>query len=129
MLPPYGLRGGWGVGGTNINKNMDAERHSNQRRRTKRSKADDSESDGPCSAPDSHGFPIFIIITPTGPKTISELSPVWIQKALQANIGTVTSVRKIRAGHLLVETNNARYSQKLLALTDLAGVPVKAEPH
>jgi len=66
---------------------------------------------------------------PNGQNTISELLPFWIQKALQANIGTVTSVRKIRAGHLLVETNNARYSQKLLALTDLAGVPVKAEPH
>jgi len=52
-----------------------------------------------------------------------------IQKALQANIGTVTSVRKTRAGHLLIETNNAHYSQKLLALTDLAGVSVKAEPH
>ena len=60
---------------------------------TKRSKADDSESDGPCSAPDSHSFPRFIIIMPTGQKTISELSPFWIQKALQANIGTVTVKR------------------------------------
>ena len=125
----YGHRSGWGVGGTNINKNMDAESHSNHRRTAKRSKADDSESDGPCSAPDSHSFSRFIIIMPTDQKTISELSPFWIQKALQANNGTITSLRKTRAGHLFVETNNVRYSQKLLALTDLAGVPVKAEPH
>ena len=53
MLPPYGLRGGWGVGGTNIKKNMDAEPHSKQRRTTKRSKADESESEESSSAPDS----------------------------------------------------------------------------
>jgi len=46
-----------------------------------------------------------------------------------STIGTLTSIRKTRTGHLLVETNKALYSQKLVSLTDLAGVPVKAEPH
>ena len=129
MLPPCGLRGGWGVGGTNIKKNMDAEPHSKQRRTTKRSKADESESEESSSAPELQNFPKFIIIIPTGSKTISDLSPFWIQKALQASIGTLTSVRKTQAGHLLIQTANAHYSRRLLALTDLAGVPVRAEPH
>jgi len=100
--------------------------NSKQRRTTKRCK-DDSESDESFSAPDSQNFPKFIVIIPTGQKTISELSAFWIQKALQANIGTLTSIRKTRAGHLLVETTNAHYSQKLLTVIDLAGLPVRAE--
>ena len=108
---------------------MDAEPHSKQRRTTKRSKADESESEESSSAPELQNFPKFIIIIPTGSKTISDLSPFWIQKALQASIGTLTSVRKTQAGHLLIQTANAHYSRRLLALTDLAGVPVRAEPH
>ena len=38
-------------------------------------------------------------------------------------------VGNTQAGHLLIETANAHYSQRLLALTDLAEVPVRAEPH
>ena len=38
-------------------------------------------------------------------------------------------MRKTQAGHLLIQTANAHYSRRLLALTDLAGVPVRAEPH
>ena len=103
-LCPAGATALWaprwvGVGGTNINKNMDAEPHSKQRRTTKWKKADESESEESSSAPESQNFPKFIIIIPTGPKTISDLSPFWIQKALQASIGTLTSVRKTRAGY------------------------------
>ena len=123
VLPSYEL------GGTNINKNMDADPHSKKRCTTRRSKADESESEECSTTPESQNFPKFIIIIPTGQKTISDLSPFRIQKALQASIGTVTSVRKTQAGHLLIQTANAHYSRKLLALTDLAGVPVRAEPH
>ena len=80
VLPPYGLHGRWGVGWTNINKNMDADPHSKKCRTTKQSKADESESEESSSTPESHNFPKFIIIIRTGPKTISDLSPFWIQK-------------------------------------------------
>ena len=88
------------MGYRSTNKNMDADPHSKQRHTTKRSKADESDTEESSSAPESQNFPKFIIIIPTGPKTISDLSPFWTQKALQASIGTLTSVRKTHAGHL-----------------------------
>jgi len=94
---------GGGSAGRISKKNMDAEPHSKQRRTTKRSKADESESEESSSAPELQNFPKFIIVIPTGSKTISDLSPFWIQKALQASIGTLTSVRKTQAGHLLIQ--------------------------
>ena len=111
----------------NKNTNMDADPHSKQRR-TKRSKADDSESYEPYSAPEPQNFSKFIIIIPTGPKTITDLSPFWIQKAPQASIGTFS----VRDSYICPQNpswSSAHYSRRLLALTDLAGVPVRAEPY
>jgi len=62
-------------------------------------------------------------------KSLSSLSPFLLSKALQAAIGTVTSVKRFRTGHILVITDNPIYSQKLLQLTELAGVSIKASPH
>ena len=107
---------------------MDASSHSKTHQSQKRFLSDESDS-GDTSSAFKGNFPKFFVITPTTGKTITDLSPFWIQKSLQATIGTLTSIRKTRIGHLLVETNKALYSQKLALLTDLAGVPVKAEPH
>jgi len=62
-------------------------------------------------------------------KSLSSLSPFLLSKAFQAAIGTVTSVKRFRTGHILVTTDNPTYTQKLLQLTELAGVPIKAFPH
>jgi len=62
-------------------------------------------------------------------KSLSSLSPFLLSKALQAAIGTVTSVKRFCTGHILVTTDNPTYSQKLVQLTELAGVPIKASPH
>ena len=75
-------------------------------------------------------FPRFIVETPVeSERLLSTLSPFVINKYLQANVGTLNSVRKLQSGHLLVETDSRLYSQKLLALSALADVAVKAEPH
>ena len=60
---------------------------------------------------------------------LSKLSPFVIDKFLKAKIGTLTDLRRLRGGQLLVKTDSETYSKKLLGLSDLAGVPVKATPH
>jgi len=62
-------------------------------------------------------------------KSLSSLSPFLLSKALQAAIGTLTGVKHFRTGHIMVTTENPAYSHKLLQLTELAGVPIKASPH
>jgi len=70
-------------------------------------------------------FPRFIVVTPVeSDRLLSTLSPFVINKYLQANVGTLNSVRKLQSGHLLLETDSRLYSQKLLALSALAGVAV-----
>ena len=104
--------------------NMDADVHSKQRRTTKRYKADDSDSDD--SQPDSQNFPKFVRIIPTGSKTISDSHLSGYRKLCEL---TLVLSHLSEKPELLVETTNAHYSRKLLTLTDLAGVPVRAEPH
>jgi len=62
-------------------------------------------------------------------KSLPSLSPFLLSKALQAAIGTVTSVKRFRTRHILVTTDNPTYSQKLLQRTELSGVPITASPH
>ena len=80
----------------------------------------DSESD----------FPQYIIIESAEEKRpLASLSSFWIYKALTAAVGTLNSVKIIRSGKILVYNTIKIYSQKLLKLQELAGVPVKAMPH
>jgi len=62
-------------------------------------------------------------------KSLFSLSPFLLSKTLQAAISTITSVKRFCTGHTLVTINNPIYSQKLLQLTELAGVSIKASPH
>jgi len=59
---------------------------------------------------------------------ISKLSPFVIDKFLKAKIGTLTDLKRLRGGQLLEKTNSQPYIEKLLGLSDLTGVPVKATP-
>jgi len=98
------------------------------RRHTKRSKTSidtGSDSDNSDSASTQH-FAKYIVI-----QSIDEqrLCPFWIHKSLSAAVGTLTSVKTLRSGSILAETTSKTYSDKLLNLSELAGVPVKAEPH
>ena len=58
-----------------------------------------------------------------------KLSPFVLGKALTAQIGSLKSVKLLYKGDILVETDKATYSKMLLGLTQLAGVPVKVNPH
>jgi len=93
------------------------------RKQNERTKSDmesnyDSEND----------FPQYIIIESIDEqRPLARLSPFWIHKALST--GTLTSVKIIRSGNILIYTTTKIYSQKLLKLEELAGVPVKATPH
>ena len=60
--------------------------------------------------------------------SLSKLSPFALGKALQAQIGTLKTVKRLQRGHILVETEKQNYSRMLLGLTQLAGVPVRS-PH
>jgi len=48
---------------------------------------------------------------------------------LNAQIGTLKSIKRLQRGDVLVETDRSTYSRMLLGLTQLAGVPVKVSPH
>ena len=75
-------------------------------------------------------FQKFIVIQSRDEhEDLSKLSPFVIDKFLKAKIGTLTDLRRLRGGQLLVKTDSETYSRKLLGLSDLAGVPVKATPH
>jgi len=62
-------------------------------------------------------------------KSLSSLSPFLLSKALFAAVGSLPVLKRCRNGHILVTTYNAIYSQKLLQLTELADVNIKASPH
>jgi len=106
---------------------MDADPHSKQRRTTKRSEADESDTEESPSAPESQNFPKFIIIIPTDPKTISDLHLSGYRKLCKPALALLHLSVKLEP--VIIQTANAYYSRRLLALTDLAGVPVRAEPH
>jgi len=60
---------------------------------------------------------------------LSKLSPFALGKALQAQIGTLKTIKRLQRGDILVETEKQSYSKMLLELTQFAGVPVKVSPH
>ena len=61
--------------------------------------------------------------------SLSKLSPFALGKVLQAQIGTLKSVKHLQRGDILVETGKHSDSSLLLGLAQLAGVPVKVNPH
>ena len=61
-------------------------------------------------------------------RPLSKLSPFAVDKAIKCAVGTVTSVRRLRKGDLLLEVTSAA-SRCLNKLDNLAGCPVTASPH
>jgi len=62
-------------------------------------------------------------------KPLGKFFQFLLQKALQSSVGTLKNVKRLQSGAVLAETDNLTYSQKLLALDNIAGVAVKASPH
>ena len=60
---------------------------------------------------------------------LTRLSPFVLGKALNAQIGTLKSIKCLQRGDVLVETDRSTYSRMLLGLTQLAAVLVKVSPH
>jgi len=75
-------------------------------------------------------FPQHIILESTqSDNQLTKLSPFVVSKALQAAVRTLSGVKRLQNGTILVSTDNLSYSRKLLDMTNLHGVPIKASPH
>jgi len=59
-------------------------------------------------------------------RNISKLSLFVTEKFFKTKTGVLTDVKRLRGGQLLVQADNQIYSEKLLGLSVLAGVLVKA---
>ncbi|MCG8430696.1 MAG: hypothetical protein MJA29_05960 [Candidatus Omnitrophica bacterium] len=78
------------------------------------------------------GWPRFLLVISQEPdKKLTKLSPCKIQKGLRGIIGTIpTKVSKqFSSGHILVESESKKQSDRLLEITTFAGIKVKVEPH
>jgi len=72
-------------------------------------------------------FPRWLVIESNdSDKPLARLSAFVLGKALNAQIGTLKSIKRLQREDVLVETDRSTYSRMLLGLTQLAGVPVKS---
>ena len=75
-------------------------------------------------------FPRFLMMTSgDDEKSLSRLSTFAIQKGIQGLVGEPKTIKRLRSGDLLIEVDRETHSTKLLAITELAQVPVKVSPH
>ena len=62
-------------------------------------------------------------------KSLSRLSTFAIQKGIEGLVGEPKNIKRLRSGDLLIEVDRETYSTKLLAIKEIAGIPVKVSPH
>ena len=74
-------------------------------------------------------WPRFVVISAADESIPLRLSPFAIQKGIEGLAGNPKSVKKLRSGDLLIETNRKSHSDNLLKSTTLAGVPIVCTPH
>ena len=76
-------------------------------------------------------WPRFIIVESADEEenTLNNLTPFAVSKYIQAMIGNVTSLKKLRSGSLLIEANNRKQAEKILKLQQFGTIPLKASPH
>ena len=75
-------------------------------------------------------FPRFLMMTSgDDEKSLSRLSTFAIQKGIQGLVGEPKTIKRLRSGDLLIEVDRETHSTKLLAVTELAQVPVQVSPH
>jgi len=74
-------------------------------------------------------FPRRLVIEAAEPDhSRSKLSPVALGKALQAQIGTLETIKRLQRGDIFVETEKQSYSSMLLGLTQLAECQSRSAP-
>ena len=75
-------------------------------------------------------FPTFLMMTSRDDeKSLSRLSTFAIQKGIQGLVGEPRTIERLRSGDLLIGVDRETHSTKLLAIKELAQVPVKVSPH
>ena len=75
-------------------------------------------------------FPRFSMMTSgDDDKSLSRLSTFAIQKGIQGLVGEPKTIKRLRSGDLSIEVDRETHSTKLLAITELAQVPVNVSPH
>lgn len=75
-------------------------------------------------------FPKFLVLHSELPETkLSTVSPFLIAKAISGVAGTVTSVKKLSSGDLLVNTSTEAQTKNLLKCKNLSHIPITAYPH
>ncbi|XP_055947153.1 uncharacterized protein LOC129980794 [Argiope bruennichi] len=60
---------------------------------------------------------------------VPAVSPFLVQKAINATVGEVASIRKMRSGDLLVEVSSRKQAQQIQKLESLATIRVSVTPH
>ena len=75
-------------------------------------------------------FPRFLLMmSGDEDKSLSRLSTFAIQKGIEGLVGEPKNIKRLRSGDLLIEVDRETYSTKLLAIKEIAGIPVKVSPH
>ena len=95
-----------------------------------RSDSDGDEIDTSTIFRSQENFAKFLIIESTNKdKPITSLSPFVIEKQIEALIGTVKSVKKLRNQTLLVETTRKSQTENLLTTKTFFNLPVQVSEH
>ena len=95
-----------------------------------RSDSDNDEIDTSTIFRTQENFAKFLIIESTNKdKPITSLSPFVIEKQIEALIGTVKSVKKLRNQTLLVETTRKSQTENLLRTKTFFNLPVEVSEH
>ena len=95
-----------------------------------RSDSDSDEIDTSTIFRTQDNFAKFLIIESANKdKPITSLSPFVIEKQIEALIGTVKSVKKLRNQTLLVETTRKSQTENLLRTKTFFSLPVKVSEH
>ena len=95
-----------------------------------RSDSDGDEIDTSTIFRTQENFAKFLIIESTNKdKPITSLSPFVIEKQIEALIGTVKSVKKLRNQTLLVETTRKSQTENLLRTKTFFNLPVQVSEH
>lgn len=75
-------------------------------------------------------IPSYIVVSRKDENTFKNISPFFINKFITNTIGQVKNIKKLRDGNLLIETSNAKQTEKLLEITKFGDLfEVQATPH
>mgnify|MGYP003417406480 FL=1 len=98
-------------------------------KRKKTALSDSQSSDEEPSTISRAPYRHFLVMEPADPeKPLTALSPFLINKFFKSAVGSV-KVTPMRSGSLLIESDRTVYSVLLLAIKEIAGIPVNVSSH